>query len=450
MVAALTACLVAANARGGPTASRPAILSTVSAKSESGTTWLTSPAAYASWAVIISASSAIRIARARPTAAATVIVEPPSGISPMRENASRNDADSWHTARSAAKQIDAPTPAAMPLTAATTGFRSPTMLRVIVLAPSMVRSSKVSTGLSPVRSAPALNARPDPVTTTTRTESSRPADSSACTSPTAISSSRALNASGRLSVTQQIPASVSTCRCPFTAVPSRRPSCTPPFGQGGHDLEVAVGPGGQRLLERPEDLRILEAARDPHVRSAADRPDPLASDVVRRHLRDHLGLDPLLEEHDEATRRVGLRERRVERHRVVVHTGQLGGRQHDAGHLEAAALLEQLLELLLHLGLRPHRRRHPDVPGLDIGLHVGETGVLEPRPQLRHPHLALADVHCAEERDERRHRHSLPTGGGSAPKCTELRCSPPNFSDLPKSPLACRTRAPNTLPKSRG
>ena len=71
---------------------------------------MTSPASYASRAVSGSASSPIRIARARPIEAATVAVAPPSGISPIRANASRNDADSVATTMSAASAAEQPTP----------------------------------------------------------------------------------------------------------------------------------------------------------------------------------------------------------------------------------------------------------------------------------------------------------------------------------------------------
>ena len=118
-----------------------------------------------------SASSAIRIARARPMAAATVADVPPSGISPMRAKASRKLADSAATTRSAARAVEQPTPAATPLTAATTGLGQPVTARTIRLAASRARTSNRSCASSPEMSAPALNAGPVPVRTTTRTSS---------------------------------------------------------------------------------------------------------------------------------------------------------------------------------------------------------------------------------------------------------------------------------------
>ena len=130
------------------------------------------------------------------------------------------------TWRSQAKTIEAPTPAAMPLTPATTGLGRPTMLRMMVLAPTSVESSKFVTGSSPVRSTPALNAAPVPVSSTTRTASSSAAVVRASTSPAAISSLMALKASGRSKVTRRTPSAVSTRRslmgCTVTAVPTDR------------------------------------------------------------------------------------------------------------------------------------------------------------------------------------------------------------------------------------
>ena len=119
---------------------------------------MTSPASYASCAVSGSASRAIRIARARPIEAATVAVAPPSGISPIRAKASRNDADSVATMMSAARAAEQPTPAATPLTAATTGLSRFTIARMIRLARSRAVTSKCSWALAPEMSAPVLNA----------------------------------------------------------------------------------------------------------------------------------------------------------------------------------------------------------------------------------------------------------------------------------------------------
>ena len=91
-------------------------------------------------------------------AAATVADVPPSGISPIRAKASRKLADSVATTRSAARAVEQPTPAATPLTAATTGLGQPVTARTIRLAASRARTSNRSCASSPEMSAPALNA----------------------------------------------------------------------------------------------------------------------------------------------------------------------------------------------------------------------------------------------------------------------------------------------------
>ena len=97
----------------GPRASRRASLATRSGNSSSGATWVTRPASSASVAESGSASSAIRIARARPIEAATVADEPPSVISPIRAKGSRNAADSAATMMSEARAAEQATPAAI-------------------------------------------------------------------------------------------------------------------------------------------------------------------------------------------------------------------------------------------------------------------------------------------------------------------------------------------------
>ncbi len=72
---------------------------------------------------------------------------------------------------SAASAAEQPTPAATPLTAATTGLSRPTIARMIRLARSSAVTSKCSWASAPEMSAPVLNAGPVPVTTTTRTSS---------------------------------------------------------------------------------------------------------------------------------------------------------------------------------------------------------------------------------------------------------------------------------------
>ena len=68
-----------------------------------------------------SASSAIRMARMRPTAAAISADAPPSGISPILVNASMKNAFSEASTTSHARASETPTPAAAPCTTATAG-----------------------------------------------------------------------------------------------------------------------------------------------------------------------------------------------------------------------------------------------------------------------------------------------------------------------------------------
>ena len=81
------------------------------------------------------------MALARPTEAATVAVAPPSGISPIFVKASVNAADSVATTRSQASATDIPTPAAIPLSAHTTGLSSSVIARMSMLAPSTEAAS---------------------------------------------------------------------------------------------------------------------------------------------------------------------------------------------------------------------------------------------------------------------------------------------------------------------
>ena len=65
--------------------------------------------------------------------AGTVAVTPPSGTRPMLTKASRKNDDSAATIRSQASASAQPIPAAGPLTAATTGFGSSRIARMIGL-----------------------------------------------------------------------------------------------------------------------------------------------------------------------------------------------------------------------------------------------------------------------------------------------------------------------------
>ena len=201
--AALIARLVAVSASGAPWESRRTIASNCSAHSSSEKTWVTNPAASASFAESRSEVRASRMAVARPTAAATVAVARPSGINPIRENPRVSAADSRATIRSPAMASESPTPAATPLSPMTTGVAQSSRVRTMRAAASAESPSYFSAGRSPDRSAPAEKASPLPVITTTRTASSDCAARNCSMTPSTISPSRALKASGLSRVNQR-------------------------------------------------------------------------------------------------------------------------------------------------------------------------------------------------------------------------------------------------------
>ena len=133
-------------------------------------------------------------------------------MKPMRVKARRYDEDSAATTMSQARAIPQPTPAATPLTAASTGRSHATMARMIRLVTSIARTSNFSCASSPEMSAPALKAAPTPVSTTTRTSSRDGTDSSRSASARAISPESALKTSGRLKVRRSTPCSSETSR----------------------------------------------------------------------------------------------------------------------------------------------------------------------------------------------------------------------------------------------
>ena len=148
-------------------------------------------------ALTFSASRAIRAALALPMAAGTSIEAPPSGMRPILVKASMNPADSLAIARSAATAIEQPTPAAMPFTAATTTTEDLTIASTSRLAASRV--SRPGGEPSGPTSAPELKARPEPVTTITRTPESS-AFSTASAAAWRISAVTEFSRSGRSKV----------------------------------------------------------------------------------------------------------------------------------------------------------------------------------------------------------------------------------------------------------
>ena len=133
-------------------------------------------------------------------------------MSPILVNASMKPADSFAMARSAASAMEQPTPAAMPLTAATT-----TTGEAVIDSASRFAASRVSSpggAPSAPTSAPELKARPAPVSTMTRVPSVAAA-STASAVAWMISAVRELSRSGRSKVRRRMPPSRST-RSPST------------------------------------------------------------------------------------------------------------------------------------------------------------------------------------------------------------------------------------------
>src|SRR6266540_7547606 len=140
-------------------------------------------------------------------------------------------------------------PAATPRTADSTGLSSEQIARISRLARSMVEASKVSG--PPPMSAPALNAPPAPLSTTSRTSSRRRQPSNASVSRSIIPAVSALSASGRLSVSRRMP-------------PSRRSSRSLNADPGLAHL----GDGGRRGLRRDPRAQVGE---QPGREAVADR-----------------------------------------------------------------------------------------------------------------------------------------------------------------------------------
>src|SRR5436190_4129457 len=131
-------------------------------------------------------------------------VAPPAGTDPCSGPTCRMKASSTITARSHAICSSLPPPTAMPLIRATVGLPISRNRSCMSLnAPNHFQYSRGSPRYSAahdLRSAPTQNARPVPVTTTTRTSSSHDASSHARAISRSIRKSNALRTSGRLSV----------------------------------------------------------------------------------------------------------------------------------------------------------------------------------------------------------------------------------------------------------
>ena len=213
------ACLVLRSATAGPDSSTLITAATPASRSSCGCTALTSPYSRASAAVMRSASSAIRMARIRPIAAATSADAPPSGIRPILVKASRKNALSDATTTSQANANETPTPAAGPPTTATTGLGNAAMARTARLASASNGSTVIDTVAAAWSSAlipaPELNPRPAPPSRTTLTSGSVAARSRVSATVLSMASVNEFRLSGRLKVNDSTPPSKPTVRSPI-------------------------------------------------------------------------------------------------------------------------------------------------------------------------------------------------------------------------------------------
>ena len=138
----------------------------------------------------------IHAAFCRPINAGNVIVLPASATKPSSENGHRSRALAAINAKSASPHTVAPTPTPSPFTATTKGLGNSAMMCAMPPKPCTTFAVRPASE----RSAPALNARPAPVRTTTLTSSSSRADRKASATSSNCGLLNALRASGRFNV----------------------------------------------------------------------------------------------------------------------------------------------------------------------------------------------------------------------------------------------------------
>src|SRR5919204_3308731 len=267
--------------------------------------------------------------RRSPTKRGSHCVAPPAGTEPCSRPTWRMNASSTMTARSHAICSSLPPPTAIPLIRATVGLPISRSLSCASLnAPNHFQYSRGSPRYSAdhdLRSAPTQNARPAPVSTTTRISSSQDASSQARVSSRSSRKSKALSTSGRLSVIVARGGAFSyrIDSKPSSAGASAR-GCVGSAKLGEHDREAAahlhrVLAGRHELLAvrrrlegvhvRPFPLGVVPVCRishgraeDPSVpeRSARNLPAQLGMTLVARRLR------LLVVQHDRANHRFSL------------------------------------------------------------------------------------------------------------------------------------------------
>ena len=186
-----------------------------SARCSRGCSWLARPSRSASSPLTLRPDSSRSAAVAAPTALRSAQAMPYSDASPMRENAvvitassaaMRTSAEQrMHQAQAGGRAVehrdDRPLDGRKVRGAALVVGPAAEVVGARQLVSSERGKSSSLPPLNPVTSPPAQNARPAPVSTMTRTASSRSAACMACHTSSAITSVQAFSASGRFSVT---------------------------------------------------------------------------------------------------------------------------------------------------------------------------------------------------------------------------------------------------------
>src|SRR5581483_1681059 len=238
---------------------------------------------------------------------------PASSAMPRRTNTSMKRASSAAPTRSHAYARCAPSPAATPFTAATTGFsrsQSARMTRWLGriasrVAPGCGGPAAPVAAREPERSAPVQKPFPVPVSTTARISGSSPQRASAARYASRISAFMAFRASGRLRTTHPTPFSTrKTSDCvsairPLYCAPRASVKATP----SGRGEAIERAPGGGEVHGRRRE-RVLADARLRHL-------DRVLVAVRDRHVDERL--ERLARRLHVGGRRRRGRERRVER-----------------------------------------------------------------------------------------------------------------------------------------
>ena len=188
------------------------MVASISSSLSTGQARLTRPMRSASWAVMASAVKESSLALRKPTRRGSLVLIPQVGLNPHLACVSPILACSEAITRSQASMISRAPVKQKPLTRAMTGLGTERMASIS----SLAGISRISPTLPPVRSTspsalrstPAQNALPAPVSTTTLTSSALPADCTAALSSLSMKGVMAFMASGRFMVILPTPSAV--------------------------------------------------------------------------------------------------------------------------------------------------------------------------------------------------------------------------------------------------